>query len=190
MQIKRTKAKPSFYLMNKEQETKTVFKFLNAQPLVNRVRHSPSFFFSHNIALGKGALARYNLTGVELKSFTFSSGAQLLSIDNAVLGTIPKRFLFTMVKNTEFLGSVTKNICYFRHNDLSSLAPNVNGRQIPTESMSLGMDHEKTSVMGYRTLFEGSGIHHSKSGLQITHDMYISGYYMLLLDLTPDRAAS
>ena len=44
--------------------------------------------------------------------------------------------------------------------------------------------------MGYRTLFEGSGIHHSNSGLQITNDMYINGYFMLLFDLTPDRGAS
>ena len=52
------------------------------------------------------------------------------------------------------------------------------------------MDHEKTSVMVYRTLFEISGIHHSNSGLQITHDMYINGYFMLLFDLKPFRAAS
>ena len=47
------------------------------------------------------------------------------------------------------------------------------------------MGHEKTSVMGYRTLFEGSGIYHSNSGLHIIH-MYINGYFMLLFDLTPD----
>jgi len=66
----------------------------------------------------------------------------------------------------------------------------VNGRQIPTEGLSQGMDHKKTSVIGYRTFFEVLGIHHSNSGLQITHDMYISGYFMLLFDLTPDREAS
>jgi hypothetical protein len=33
-------------------------------------------------------------------------------------------------------------------------------------------------------------MHHSNSGLQITHDMYINGYFMLLYDLTPDLAAS
>ena len=87
MQIKPTKAKPIFYLMNKDAETKTVFKFLDARLLINRVRPSPSLLLTHNIAVGKGALARCNLTSVELKSFTFSSGAQSLSIDN---GTIPK----------------------------------------------------------------------------------------------------
>jgi len=52
------------------------------------------------------------------------------------------------------------------------------------------MGHEKVSVMGYRTLFEASDIHHSISGLQITHDVYIISYFMLLFDLTPDRSAS
>ena len=48
----------------------------------------------------------------------------------------------------------------------------------------------KKHVIAYNTLFEGSGIHHSNSGLQITHDMYINGYFMLLFDLTPDLAVS
>jgi len=66
----------------------------------------------------------------------------------------------------------------------------VNGRQIPRKGVNLLMDHEKTSIMGYRTLFEGSGIHHSNSGLQITPDKYMNGFFMLLFDLTPDLAAS
>jgi len=52
------------------------------------------------------------------------------------------------------------------------------------------MDHEKSSVMGYRTLFDESGIHHSKTGPQMAHDMYLNGYFMLLFGLTPDRRAS
>jgi hypothetical protein len=52
------------------------------------------------------------------------------------------------------------------------------------------MSHEKSSVLAHNTLFEGSGIHQSNAGLQITHDMYINGYFMLIFDLTPDRAAS
>ena len=161
MKIKLTKAEPSFYLMNKDAGTKTVFKFLDVQLSVNRVILISSLLLVHNIALGKGALARYRSTRVELISFTFSSGAQSLSIDKAVLGTIPKRILCTMVKNTEFLGYVTTNPYHFRQYDLSSFALNVNGRQVPTEGLSLGMDHEKTLVMGYRTLFEISGINYA-----------------------------
>ena len=126
-----------------------------------------------SMKLAKGVLARYNLTRVELKTFTFSSGAQSLSIDNAVFGPVLKRLFFTMVNNTDFLGSLNTNTYHFSHYNLSSFALNVKGKQIRGEGLSLYMDHEKTCVMAYRRLFEALGIHHSNSGLQITHDMYI-----------------
>jgi hypothetical protein len=95
-----------------------------------------------------------------------------------------------MVKNSDFLGSRTTNPYDFRHYNVTDVAMYVNGKQIPSESVSLNTGHEKTSVRGYATLFEGSGIHHSNSGLQITHDMYINDFFMLLYDLTPDLAES
>ena len=107
-----------------------------------------------------------------------------------MLGPVPKLLLFTMVKNTDFLHSVNTNPYFFRHYDISDFAAKVNGKQIPTEGLAPKMGHETTSVMGYRILFEASGIHHSNSGLHITHDMYINGYFMLLYDLTPDRSDS
>jgi hypothetical protein len=44
----------------------------------------------------------------------------------------------------------------------------VNGRQIPSETLIIDPSHEKTTL-AYKTLFEGTGIHHSNVGLQITH---------------------
>jgi len=60
---------------------------------------------------------------------------------------------------------------------------------MPRKSLSLDSGHEKTTVMGYKSIFEGADIHHSNGGLQIIHDVYISGYFMLLFDLAPDMAA-
>ena len=130
---------------------------------------------AHNSTLSKRILVRYNVTRAELRTFTFSAISKSLSIDNAVLGHIPKRLLFTMVKNTDFIGSLYSNPYRFQYIDISDVSLFVNGTQFPNEDLSLGMDHEKTSVMGYRTLFGASGIHHSNSGMQITHDMYING---------------
>jgi hypothetical protein len=115
MQVKLTKAKPSFYLMHTDPAHSTVFTFLDAKLYVKRVRVNPALLMAQNETLKHGALSRYNLTGVELKFFTFSSGAQSLSVDNAVLGRIPKRLLFTMLKNTDFLGSIDSNPYDFRH---------------------------------------------------------------------------
>jgi hypothetical protein len=48
---------------------------------------------------------------------------------------------------------------------------------------------EKKTVMCYLSLFEASGILLSNMGLQITHDMYLTGYFMLLFDPKTDRGA-
>ena len=64
---------------------------------------------AHKAVLDKGGVARYNMTRVELKSFTFSSGSQSLSIDNAVLGPVPKQIIFTMIRKKDFLGSIDTN---------------------------------------------------------------------------------
>ena len=95
-----------------------------------------------------------------------------------------------MIKNADFNGSVDTNPYKFRHYYMSEFSLYVNGKRVPSEGLSQDMDNEKTSVMGYRTLFEVSGIHHSNTRLRITHDMYINDYFMLLFYLTPDRGAS
>jgi len=73
-----------------------------------------------------------------------------------------------MIKNADFNVSVDKNPYKFRHYDISEFLHYGHVNRVPSEDLTLDMDHKKTSVMGYRTLFEGSGIHHSNSGLQIT----------------------
>jgi hypothetical protein len=66
----------------------------------------------------------------------------------------------------------------------------VNGKQIPTESLTVDPSHEKTTTLAYKTLYESFDIHHSNSELQIIHDMYINGHFKFLFDLPPNLAAS
>jgi len=134
MQIRFTKATA---------DSKATFKFLDAELIVQRIRPSPKIFYAHTEALGKGCIARYNLTRVEIKTFTYAGGPQAISINNAVLGALPKLLIFTMVKNTEFLVSRNSNTYNLRHYDLTRFTVYVNGRQIPSESLSLNMGHEK-----------------------------------------------
>jgi len=109
MQIKLTKAKPVFYLLSNEEDSKVYFKVLETLLYVKRLRPSAGVITAHNEALLAGYPVRYNLTRIELKTFTFAAGTQSLSIDNAVLGQLPKRLIITMVKNTDFLGSMSSN---------------------------------------------------------------------------------
>jgi len=116
-------------MMSKEPDSKTTFKFLDAQLLVKRVKTDPVTPLAHVATLNTGALARHNMTRVELKTFTFSAGSKSLSIDNAGLGLVPKRLLFTMVKNADFVGTIDTNHYKFHHYDISDFSLFVNGKQ-------------------------------------------------------------
>jgi hypothetical protein len=84
--------------MNKDPASTATFKFLDAELLVRRIKAEPKILLPHNETLIKGYFERYNLTRVELEVLTFSKGSRLLSINNAVLGVMPKRLVFNMVK--------------------------------------------------------------------------------------------
>ena len=130
MQIKLTKAKREIYVRSKDADSKAVFKILDSQILVKRVRRNPAYLIAHNTPLKARAIARYNMTRVELKTFTYAKVLQSLSIDNAILGPIPKRLLFVMVDNGVFLGSLTTNPFKFQHLDMTYFTLYVYGRQI------------------------------------------------------------
>ena len=150
LQIKFTKAKPSSYLMKPAADSKTTFKFGDVRLFVRRIRVNPLIQLAHEETL-KTDLARYNLTRVELKTLTFSAGPQSLLIDQAVMGRIPKRLLLTMIAN-DFFGTINTNPYKFQHFGLPTFVMYVNGRQIPSYSLSIDSGHENTTVKVYKTI--------------------------------------
>jgi hypothetical protein len=128
--------------MNTAAHSKTTFKFLDAKLFVKRIRRNLQIPLSHEAIL-KTDLAPYNLTRFELKTFTFSAEPQSLSIDQAVMGRILDRLLFTMITNTDFLGTINTNPYNFQHFGLCTFAMIVNGKQIPSESLTIDPNHEK-----------------------------------------------
>ena len=160
MQIELIKARRDFYLMNKYADSNIIIKLLDAQLLIKRVRPNPVYLVAHNTALQAGAIGKHNLMRDELETFTFSNGSQSLCIDNAIVGPVLKRLLFTFMKNNDFLGSLDTNQFRFPHYDMDYFSLYINGKQISSGSLHMGNGHEKSSLMAYRTIFEGSGICH------------------------------
>jgi len=58
LQMKLTKARPTFNLINITADSKTIFNFFNAYLLVKRVHPKPAILSAQYMALIKGALAR------------------------------------------------------------------------------------------------------------------------------------
>ena len=113
IQVKLNRSKSEFYLLGTQADPKAVFKFTDAVLYVRHVKSNPSILIAHTQALKK-ANARYDVTKVALKTFTFGSASKSLSID-LVLGPLPKRLLFWMIKNADFTGSVDSNPYNFQH---------------------------------------------------------------------------
>jgi hypothetical protein len=180
LQIKFTKAKSDFYVLGTGEDNGAYFKFLDA---TLHVKPSPSSNWP-TPRLSR----RHNEGGSQ--DVHLWAGSKSVSIDNAVLGTLPKRILLAMLRNADFAGSPNSNPYYFRHFELNHFAMYVNGRQVPSEGITLDTSGIKTSTMAYQTLFSGLGIHHGNAGLQITPSQFMRGSFMLIFDLTPDGCAS
>jgi hypothetical protein len=103
---------------------------------VKHVKPSPNIQLEHAKVLEK-VNARYEMTRVALKTSTFAVGSKSVSIENTVLGTLPKRLLFTVLRNADFTRSADTNSCPFKHLGLNHFVMYVNGRQVPSEGLTM-----------------------------------------------------
>jgi hypothetical protein len=78
---------------------------------VRYVKPSPTIQLAYAKALEK-VNARY-MTIMALKTLNFGPGSKSVSIDNAVMGTLPKLQLFKMLRNVDFMGSADTNPHHF-----------------------------------------------------------------------------
>ena len=74
-----------------------------ANLLVRHVKISPSVLLAHGQSLSK-TTAKYPLTRVEVKAITIHSGIHGETLDNIILGQLPKRIIIGFVKNKAFNG--------------------------------------------------------------------------------------
>ncbi|XP_018300778.1 uncharacterized protein F54H12.2-like [Mycetomoellerius zeteki] len=101
VRMRLVRSKDSFCLM--ESRTISKIRILDASLLVRRAKISPGVLLSHARMLSK-TTAKYPLTRVEVKTFTIHAGVMGESIDNAILGQLPKRIIVGFVDNKAFNG--------------------------------------------------------------------------------------
>ncbi|KYQ48649.1 Uncharacterized protein F54H12.2 [Trachymyrmex zeteki] len=106
VRMRLVRSKDSFCLM--ESKTLSKIRILDASLLVRRTKISPSVLLTHARMLNK-TTAKYPLTRVEVKTFTIHAGVVGESIDNAILGQLPKRIIVGFVDNKAFNGNKKLN---------------------------------------------------------------------------------
>ncbi|XP_023247392.1 uncharacterized protein F54H12.2-like [Copidosoma floridanum] len=100
LRLVRAKDKDAFCLMDASTKNYSV-SISEATLLVQRVKVSPTVLIAHAKTLAN-TTAKYPITHVEVKSFTLYSGINGDSLDNVILGQLPKRIILGFVDNKAF----------------------------------------------------------------------------------------
>lgn len=160
-----------------------------ANLMIRRVKISPGVLLAHAKALSK-ATAKYPLTRVEVKAVTMHSGIHGETLDNIILGQLPKRLIIGFVENKAFNGDRTLNPFNFQNFNINFLCLYIDGVQIPSKPLQPDFKTKQLYVDAYHTLFSGTGIHFLNEGNKISREGYPNGYCLFAFDLTADLSAN
>lgn len=187
VRMRLVRSKNAFCLM--ETNSLSKIRILDASLLVRRAKISPAVLLSHARMLSQ-TTAKYPLTRVEVKTFTIHAGLVGESIDNVILGQLPKRVIVGFVDNRAFNGDRKLNPFNFKNYGINFFSLYVDGVQIPSRPLQPNFTKDASLyVEAYHTLFSGTGIHFLNEGNSISRNDYAEGYTLFAFDLTPDLSA-
>ena len=187
LRIKLIRSRDSFCLMETINNCRAV-NIVEATLLVRRAKINPGVLLAHAKALAK-TTAKYPLTRVEVKTLTMRGGILGETLDNVILGQLPKRIIIGFVDNKAFNGDKSYNPFNFKHYNINFFSIYVDGTQIPPTPLQRNFK-ENLYVEAYHTLFSGCGIHFFNQGNMISRESYAKGSCLFAFDLTLDYSAN
>uniref|UniRef100_A0ABD2XFH9 Uncharacterized protein n=1 Tax=Trichogramma kaykai TaxID=54128 RepID=A0ABD2XFH9_9HYME len=187
VRVRLVKSRDNFALMDPDDVYK--IQIDEANLIVRKVKISPSIQISHAKTLMK-TTAKYPLTRVEVKAITMHSGIHGETIDNIILGQLPKRIRIGFVENKAYNGDKKLNPFNFKHFNINFLCLYIDGIQIPSKPLQPDFTKRNTYIDAYHTLFSGTGIHFLNDGNDLSRSEYPNGYCLFAFDLIPDLSTN
>ena len=186
VRLKLIRSRDTFCLMDPTGVFKVRIK--EATLFVRRLKINPSIALAHEKMLTH-TTAKYPLTRVEVKAITLHSGIYGETLDNVILGQLPKRIIVGFVENSAYNGDKSLNPFDFKNLNINLLCLYVDGVQVPSKPLQPNF---KTNmyVDAYHTLFSGTGINFLNMGNSISREAYANGFCLFAFDLTPDLSAN
>ena len=186
MTIRLNRAKSSFCLVSSEV---AVFKVVIQEAVLRmrKVKVSPTVILEHSTALRK-TTAKYPIQRVDCKVFSIPAGNMSINQDNLFLGNVPQRIIIAMVDTDAYNGTLRKNPFNFKHYNANFLGLYLDGEQIPSRPLKLNYNTADglNDIMGYYSLFTGTGKSFHDSGNQISREEYSRGNTLYCFNITPD----
>ena len=136
MRVKLTRAKPSFYLMSKDNAPSYRLAIQEASIFIDKVKIAEHVYLPQQKGLMQ-ANAVYPISYVTMKSISIPTGNLFGPQDTIFLGQIPTHMIVGFVDNDSSSGNYKKNPFNFKNYDLEKIAVRVNGEQYPAKPLEL-----------------------------------------------------
>lgn len=187
LKVRLTRSSNSFVLLSSEEKSGLKLEILDATLLMKSVLPAASIVVSHLRLLNNNINYKFHYDRSEVTVNTVAQGQRIVSIDNLILGKLPKFICFAFVNNSDVSGKNNSNPFKFTHYKLSSFSLRRNGVQIPSEAIQ-PVWNENRFATAYSTLFTQTHLRHGPMTIAITPEMYSSSYFLICQDLTPDSS--
>lgn len=189
IKIRLTRASNAFTILSTNDSSNMGFEITDATLFMKNVIPSPSVVLAHHRTLAMGATLNYHIDRVEIKSHTIPQNERSCSLDNIIIGTLPKSMVIAFTDNFAFSGKSSLNPFNLKHFDYEMLNVKVNGVNYPSESLTADWKNDMFS-RSYQTLFSETHIKHGYQTNLITPELYANGYHLVVFDLTPDSSST
>lgn len=190
LNLKFTRARNEFCLMSGEANPNQKVVIEEAVLYVRKIKLNSSVTLAINNQL-KNTTAKYPIRRTDLRVVTVATGLQNTTQNNVFNGLLPDRVVIAIVDNDAYNGSYRKNPYNFKNYEVSSLAVFADSNEVPQKPLQLKYsdDGGQAYLLGYQSLFNGTGTMLGDHGNQISRDDYPNGYTLYCFNLTPDLSS-
>ena len=177
--------KDAFCLMGDANSTYKL-KITECKLFIRKVKMSKNLYNAQNYTMvNNNVRAKYPLRRIVCKTFTVSTGTLNFTQEKVFTGQLPVRLVVACVDNSSFNGQYDKNPFNFKHYSMTEMKVYIDGQQHPLKPLKMNYDNDQY-LMGYMSMFSGTGKMYRDEGTDIMRSDYPKGYAIYAFDLTPD----
>jgi len=129
-----------FFLICSDEKLIPRIEFTEVTLNIVRAKISPQVVFAIEKGLER-APTRYPFPRNEVKTTTINAGTLNYTIDNVIIGQLPRKCYISFISNESFTGSLKKNPYYFHHYNCNFIACYVNSVQYPMRAYQPDFDN-------------------------------------------------
>lgn len=133
--------------------------------------------------------AKYSFVRKVVMSYNIAANQTNVTIDNILIGVVPKRVVCGLVDNDAYVGNGLLDAYEFKHFKVTNLSLFANGNRYPSgrgyDNSLPESSHIKPYAFSYLTFFRELAQDSNETTLDITYDQYVKHNFLYAFNLAP-----